>query len=91
MDEDATVSRGDNHVESAVGDELVLLHVDNGRFFKLEGTGRRAWELLDAPATLGTLVDRLAAEFRVDRARCLADVRAFCDQLVGAGLLRVAA
>ncbi|MCW3837669.1 PqqD family protein [Sphingomonas canadensis] len=89
MNADTIVAQGKNQVEAAADGELVLMHVESGRFFTLTGPGIRVWQLMSQPLALGALADRLTGEFAVERDQCLADVAALCEQLSAAELIDV--
>ena len=73
---DATmIAKAGNHVETVVDGEVVLMHVDSGRFYSLGQTGRRMWELLDTHPSLPALVTAMTGEYDVPADRCEADLR----------------
>jgi Coenzyme PQQ synthesis protein D (PqqD) len=49
-----------------MGQEMILLHLETSRFFELNRTGARLWQLLASGCRRGELQERLAAEFQVD-------------------------
>lgn len=63
-----------------VGDESVLLHLGTGRYFELNVTGTRIWELVPGAATREELLAALAAEFDVEPIELATSV----DELLGA-------
>ena len=89
MDATTIVARGQQHVETMADGEIVLMHIENGRFFALSGTGRRVWELMAEPIAIGSLVDRLTDEFDVDKADCLDAVIKLCAELEAGALIDV--
>lgn len=70
-----------------VGDEHVLLNLDDETYYGLNPVGSRLIELADDGATLAEIVDRLFAEFEVERAQLENDVRRIAGELIAAGLL----
>ena len=56
--------------------------------FALQGVGLRVWELMDEETSVSAIVDRLEAEYEVERARLQADVDAFVGTLAEKGLLQ---
>ncbi|MDH4073531.1 MAG: PqqD family protein [Gammaproteobacteria bacterium] len=70
-----------------VGDETVLLNLESGIYFGLDGIGRLIWESVSAGKTLGHAVQTIVGEYEVDPARAEADVLAFASDLVDRGLL----
>lgn len=57
------------------GDEVVLLNLKTNRFFSLNRTGARLWELLASGERLGAIEDQLGREFEVDPAELAAEVQ----------------
>lgn len=70
-----------------VGDETVLLNLESGLYFGLDGAGKLIWESVSAGQSLGQAVDYIVAEFEVDTSQAEADVLQFADTLVSRGLL----
>ena len=83
------VSRGAGLIEAEVDDEIVGLHIENGSCYGFNPTAARVWKLIEQPKTLAELCAALAAEFRVEPARCEADVRALLDDLASDGLVKL--
>jgi len=88
---DTIITRGQKHVETVADGEVVLMHIDTGRFFTLSGTGRRAWELMAEPTSVDAIVARLTDEYDVDDATCRAEIFALCRQLEAGALIDVSA
>ena len=68
-------------VESAVGDETIILHLKNGTYFGLDTMGTRIWALLKDGMQPVAICDRLAADYGADRDLVETDVRQFLDDL----------
>lgn len=66
---------------SPLDDMLLMLDVEQGKYFGLNGVGPRIWELLEQPISEEELVDTLVAEYEVTREVCAAEVGAFLDGL----------
>jgi PqqD family protein of HPr-rel-A system len=77
----------DSFVETRLDDEIVVMQIDTGDFFSLNGTARDIWQLLDGSRDKASLVEALCAKFGADRESVEADVDAFLGQLRAAGLL----
>lgn len=71
--------------------EAVLLDLASGRYFGLNPTGRRIWELLAPGTSLESVLDRLEAEFEAPRAELEADLVMLVGRLEAAGLVLRAA
>jgi hypothetical protein len=70
------------------GEAVVLTPVD-GCILTLNATATRIWERLEAPATLGELVELLRTEFDVEAAQARDDAARFVDALLKRGMLEM--
>lgn len=84
---DTVIMRGSEHVEAEMAGQTVMMSIAQGKYFALEGTARRIWELLVEPASVGQIVEWLVEEYEVDRERCAAEVEVFVRQLIENGLV----
>ncbi len=80
---------GPNVLSRQLGHDLVLLNLDTNRFFELNRTGARFWELLGGGAELDAIEDALAAEFDVARSELSAEVAALVEAMRAEQLLTV--
>jgi hypothetical protein len=69
--------------------ETVLMSIDAGAYYGLEGSARSIWEMLETPLTFSALLDRLVEEYRVSPETCAADLERFLGEMEREGLLRV--
>ncbi len=83
------VKASPNVLARQLGDELVLLNLDTNRFFELNRTGARFWELLAGGAELDVIEDALAAEFAVSRGELAAEVAALVERMRAERLVTV--
>jgi hypothetical protein len=70
-----------------VGPEVVLAAADREGFDVLPGTAAAVWILLDEPATLVTVAEKLSALYDTTADRIAADVAPLLDELVDRGWL----
>lgn len=70
----------------AMGDEIVMMGVDQGEYYAIKGVAATVWQHLEAPATLDELCARVAEEYDVSAAGCRADVAAFLEELRAKGM-----
>ena len=75
---------------SNVGEESVLLNLDSERYFGLDATGTRMWEVLNNSATVQAAYETLLAEFEVDAERLQLDLFELVEKLKDHGLIEVA-
>lgn len=81
------VRRADGLLTADVDGELLMMSVEQGRYFNLNSVGSRIWELLAAPVAVDGLVDALTAEYDVTAAEACQEVERFLGALRERGLL----
>jgi len=55
-----------NVIFRRLGDEMVLFHLETDRFYELNGTAARFWELLCEQGGSARIREQILAEFAVD-------------------------
>ena len=76
-------------LEADIDDETVVMDIDQGRYFGLNETGTRIWDLLSEPLVIGDLCDQLTAQFGVPRELCEQQVIDFLGSMMSRGLIQV--
>jgi hypothetical protein len=76
-----------------LGDESVLLNLDNDRYYGLDDVGTRMWQLLAELGAVDAVVARLLEEYagQVDEPTLRRDLEELIATLVAAGLVTVEA
>ncbi len=74
-------------VETAVGDETIILQLASGTYFGLDMIGTRIWELIKLGNKPTEVCQILADEFAVDIAAVQKDAREFIGELLAKGIL----
>jgi hypothetical protein len=69
--------------------ELVMMNIEQGRYFGLNQTGTRIWALLAEPVVISDLCDQLTVKFSVPPKQCEHEVVVFLERLLTRGLLQV--
>ncbi len=60
-----SVKPNPNVIFRRLGDEIVLFHLETDRFYELNGTAARFWELLCEPDGGARVYEQMMAEFEV--------------------------
>jgi Coenzyme PQQ synthesis protein D (PqqD) len=81
--------RSKSVISERFDDETLVLEPTDDRYVRLNATGSRLWELLQAPIGLSELAGVLAAECHLDNDRAQADVLAFVSSLADRGLIEL--
>lgn len=83
---ETVVVRGSEHVEAQMGGQTVMMSIPRGRYYSLDGTAQRIWDLMAEPVRVADIVDRLVSEYDIDRERCAAEVLSFLNEVLENGL-----
>lgn len=67
---------------SKIGDEIVLLTIESGKYFKVDAVGSRVWELIKEPILIKILCQQLIEEYDISLKECLTDVISFLKKLL---------
>ena len=86
---ESKLSRAQSMISTDLDQETVLMSIDAGAYYGLEGPARSIWGHLAAPLSFSALVDRLVSEYNVAPEACAADVEIFLNKMEEEGLLRV--
>lgn len=81
------LSRGTEHVETFQNDQTLAMSIKHGKYFAMQGTAQRIWELLEAPKSEQALFAELAEEYSIPQGQCAEDVRPFLAELRQFGLI----
>jgi len=79
--------RGANVATQRARDELVLLDLESGRYYTVEGAGDRIWELCDGRHSLADIVATVSEASGADAATVRADTTELLDHLRAEGLI----
>jgi hypothetical protein len=79
----------DHQVSSQLGDETVILHLEDGVYYGLDPVGTSIWHLLQEPRLVAEIRDRIVDEYDVDAERCERDLLALLRDLAQRRLIDV--
>jgi hypothetical protein len=69
--------------------EMVILNLDSGVYFGLNGPGAAIWNYIQSEHSLEEIIEYLLLEYKVDRARCEGEVRSLIQKMLSQGLVDV--
>ena len=88
---DATViSRSPSVLTAEVDGEIVMMSIEQGRYFGLDDIGSDIWKRIEQPCSFASLIDRLAADYDADRATVAADVHALLGRMAAQDVVKLA-
>jgi hypothetical protein len=83
------IARNGAFVSSYLDNELVMMDAEEGRYFSLNPTTSRIWELLAEPRQVSSLCDQLMTIYNVERERCETQVLKVLGDMQRQGLVLV--
>jgi hypothetical protein len=86
---DSRIERTDQCMLAETDEGLMLLSLSDGKFYSLQNTGRRIWELLEHKSFVADLVSALREEFEIDDATCTSEVIELLSALKKRGFVRI--
>jgi coenzyme PQQ synthesis protein D (PqqD) len=72
-----------------VGEEVVILNLDNEQYYGLDEVGTGMWSALTSAPNIKAALELLQAEYDVEPQELSHDLQEFIDKLVAEGLLEI--
>jgi hypothetical protein len=85
----SNVKPNPNVIFRRLDDQIVLFHLESDRFYELNSTAARFWELLNEGHDDAHVEERMLAEFAVDREQLSAEAEALLQSLKQENLISV--
>jgi hypothetical protein len=76
------VSRSPSVLTAEVDGEIVMMSIEQGRYFGLNDIGSDVWKRIEPPCSFATLIEDLAADYESDRATIRTDVQNLLGHMV---------
>ena len=80
-------ARNNKTISGRLHDELIMMDLDQGKYFSLNPVATRIWDLLEQPEAIEELCNLLLDEYMVDVAECYRDVEQHLNEMVKLGLV----
>ena len=82
-----TLSRNPEVCSAELDGEVCLFNPQSAAYLNLNSTGSHIWNLLEAPAELDELINKLQELFDVDQVTCRNDTETFVAEALKQGML----
>lgn len=86
-DSEITYVRKAGVASTPMDGEIVMMDIDQGKYFGISGAGRVIWDLLAEPRGVDALAAGVCAEYDVDPAVARKDVETFLESLIRRNLV----
>jgi hypothetical protein len=84
------ISRSPSVLTAEVDGEIVMMSIEQGRYFGLDDIGSDIWKRIEPPCSFGALIDGLAADYEADRATISTDVQNLLGLMAEQDVVRLA-
>lgn len=81
--------RNNELISADLDEDLVMLDIEQGKYFSLNPVGRRIWDLLENWMSKEEIIPILLEEYEVSEAECKADVSQHLKELVKLKLISI--
>lgn len=83
------ISRNPSMLTAEVDGEIVMMSIEQGRYFGLDDIGSDIWNRIDPPCSFAALIDRLVADYEADRSTIAADVQVLLGRMAAEDVVKL--
>lgn len=87
LEMNSLIVRNPDLISTDMDGDTVMMSIESGEYYGINGVGSRIWELLDKPTTLSEITTIICSEFEVPDLVCQADAKLFIQTLIESGLV----
>jgi len=85
----AIIRRSDALLSTSLGDDVVMMDIEQGAYYGLEAVAARIWALTEQPVSVGSLCERLVTEYQISPEQCQQEVLTFLGDLLARRIVQV--
>jgi hypothetical protein len=89
LEPSTVVVRSHAVLANEIDGEAVMLSIENGKYYGLDGVGTDIWNLVSEPRSIGAICTELLDRYDVDAETCRNEVIEFLEVLVADGSVSV--
>ncbi len=82
-----SVVQNPGSIVSDMDGDMVMMNVDNGKYYNLGTIGGKIWGMIEYPKTVQHIIAELVMEYDVEQTQCEHQVITFLDHLLTEGLI----
>ncbi|MEH7380072.1 lasso peptide biosynthesis PqqD family chaperone [Bacillus sp. JJ1533] len=83
------ISQSEGNIVSNMGEEKVMLSVQNGKYYNLGEIGGEIWDLIESPKSVNEVISSLVNEYDVIQTECEEEVLSFLEHLYNEKLIEL--
>lgn len=88
QDHKTLYTRNSKTISGRLHDEMVMMDLDQGKYFSLNQVATRIWDLLESPSGIDQLCEVLSVEYDVDPDQCRRETEEVLGEMVRLGLVQ---
>jgi hypothetical protein len=81
------IRRAEGFTTARVQEDLMMLNVEQGAYYSLDSIAAEIWNLLEQPARVSEIVERLRQLYDVTAEQCRSDVLEFLGEMQENGMI----
>lgn len=89
INENTVIRRSEALLSNNLGDDVVMMDIEQGSYYGLEAVAARIWHLAENPVSIGAICQNLTSEYAISRERCVAEVRDFIEELLAKKIVHI--
>ncbi|MDI3092426.1 PqqD family protein [Priestia aryabhattai] len=83
------VAQSEGNIVSDMGNEKVMLNIENGKYYNLGEIGGDIWESISKPTQVNELVNHIVKKYDVQTDKCEEEVISFLENMYQENLIEL--
>ncbi|MED5243368.1 lasso peptide biosynthesis PqqD family chaperone [Priestia megaterium] len=83
------VTQSEGNIVSDMGNEKVMLNIENGKYYNLGEIGGDIWESISKPTQVNELVNHIVKKYDVQTDKCKEEVISFLENMYQENLIEL--
>jgi hypothetical protein len=86
---ETVICRSEALLSNNLGEDVVMMDIEQGAYYGLEGVAARIWEFTETPLSVGSLCEKLTSGYEVSPEKCQQEVTTFLGDLVNRNIVQI--
>jgi hypothetical protein len=90
MTTESIVQRNEKSViTTELGDELLMMDIENGKYISLNRTATVIWQNIDKPIKVQDLIEILINRYKMEKSQCTIDTIQYLETLIAQKIINI--
>lgn len=90
MTTESIVQRNEKSViTTELGDELLMMDIENGKYISLNRTATVIWQNIDKPIKVADLIEILINRYKMEKSQCTLDTIQYLETLIAQKIINI--